>query len=161
MQSNHELLLRGTAILPWHTFFGVFPRDHLPHTIPILSRQLPVSLIYNTDTANLGGTHWIAIVCFPNGYGEVFDSFGRAPSPKVARWMTQHCSRGWDYNQHSVQGPLTMLCGTYCLYYLLYRINTYPIIKSYSQFITKYFGFNNNDYIMQKFDTICLYLLLQ
>ena len=37
-------------------FAGVFARDETPH---LFDGQ---SMIVNTDTSNLGGTHWLAIV---------------------------------------------------------------------------------------------------
>ena len=148
MHTTNDLLQLGNSILRRNIFLGVFPQDGLPHAVPLHSRQQPVCLIYNTDTANLGGTHWIALICFPDGYGEIFDSFGRTPSTKTANWMRRHCTQGWNYNKHCVQGHLTTLCGLYCLYYLYHRIQNRHVVLA--QFIQQYFPLKHNDVMISK-----------
>ncbi len=144
MLTTNELLVLGHRLLP-DTFRGVYPRDLLPTNIPLKSREAPVCLIYNTDSSNLAGVHWACLICYPNGVGEVFDSFGQTPQPIVTRWMTRHCSKGWTYNQKRVQGLLSTLCGAYCLYYLYFRLQTN------CQTIDKLFPLNNNDVLINIF----------
>ena len=152
MRTTNDLLLLGHHLLPCGTFSGVYSREQLPRNISTQDRKQSMCLIYNTDTSNLAGIHWIAIICFPNGNGEVFDSFGRPPETNVGRWMTRHCSQGWTFNQRSVQGQLTTLCGTYCLYYLYYRI--YSTVSTMNAFTNMYFPQSNNDVLLTAFDKV-------
>ena len=100
-------------------FLGVYSRDYLPI---LSSKNVAAGFIVNTDTSNLPGTHWIACVLLPSGQGEVFDSFGQIPPTSIQVWMNRHCPRGWFYNTTCIQGPLTTLCGGYCLFYLYHRL---------------------------------------
>ena len=102
-------------------FLGVYSRDYLP-ILAISQNAAPLGFIVNTDTGNLPGTHWIACVLLPSGQGEVFDSFAQIPPSSLQLWMNKHCPRGWFYNTTCIQGPLTTLCGGYCLFYLYHRL---------------------------------------
>ena len=58
-------------------WLGVFARDELPD----LTREIrPWCLIFNTDSKNQPGTHWLALYAFSAGSIELFDSFGFSPS---------------------------------------------------------------------------------
>lgn len=103
-------------------FLGVLPLDQLPMRPP---RRRPYCFIVNLDPSYLPGTHWIAVYVGQNRRGEVFDSFGRFPPLSLSRWMTRNCY-GWTYNQRLLQGPLTTLCGVYCIYFLHMRCFVTP-----------------------------------
>lgn len=119
--STQELILSVRAdknLSP--LFVGVFPLNHLPVLHP--SHPLPLGFIVNTDTANLPGTHWLAVIVLPNQRGEFFDSFGQPPPPLIQLWLNKHCLRGWIASKEFIQGPLSTLCGAYCILYLHLRL---------------------------------------
>ena len=136
--------------LPNTDFIGVFSNNNLPQTNK--SSHTTMSLIVNTHTGNLGGEHWFALVCYPNGYGEVFDSYGLRPSPRIERWMNQYCNEGWLYQQRFLQGPLSTLCGYYCLYFLQRRLCMYPYLSPLTSFINKHFDWSTeqNDAMIKR-----------
>ncbi len=135
MLDDDELVQLSHSHLSPSTFLGVFSVNRLPEKLPHQTFHTPVCFIANTDTGNLAGKHWYAIAHYPNGYGEVFDSFGSRPSPTVERWMNRHCSDGWRFQTNFLQGPLSTLCGYYCIFFLKERLHTYPHLAPLQTFI--------------------------
>ena len=127
-------------------FLGVYSRDYLP--ILFNSTAATAGFIVNTDTSNLPGTHWIACVLLPDGRGEVFDSFGQIPPSSLQVWMNIHCPRGWFYNTTCIQGPITTLCGGYCLFYLYHRLVSSMTMQN---IITMLSNATNSDYVIYLF----------
>ena len=91
--------------------FGVYSIDHLP-----AGRQTSCMFIFNTDSSNLPGTHWIAVMV-KKGVGFVFDPFGHAPPARIAHWMNTR-NYQWSSNLRQLQSETSTLCGAYCLYFL-------------------------------------------
>ena len=119
MFSGQELTLlvsKSQHLSPY--FRGINSLDRLPTDV----RLPPLCFIMNTDAANLPGTHWLAVLVLADQRGEVFDSFGEPPPPRLQLWMNKHCPRGWTANKVFIQGPLSNVCGAYCLYYLYHRL---------------------------------------
>ena len=129
-------------------FLGVYALNQLPRSLNKPARALACGLIVNTDTNNLPGRHWIACLLLPHGRGEVFDSFGQLPPPRVQLWMNRHCPRGWTFNSTAIQSPLSTLCGGYCLYYLFERMVLKTPLKT---IICKLTFFSNGDSIIARF----------
>ena len=154
MLNSDELVELAHKHLSPGTFIGVYSIDRLPEKFPPQVTPYPVSLIINTDPSNLIGKHWYAMVYYPNSYGEVFNSFGTRPSARLERWMNRHCGRGWLYQNCFLQGPLTMLCGYYCIYFLKYRLPMYPHLSPLSSFIRRHFNIvstHENDQQIRKY----------
>lgn len=99
---------------------GVFPLDRLPMPPRRMDRYC---FIVNTDPANLPGKHWLAVYVSQRGHAEVFDSFAMLPPLRLQQWLLKYCKR-WTYNRRFVQGPLTTLCGAYCIFFLTKRCHT-------------------------------------
>lgn len=105
-------------------FLGVFPLNRLPK---LTERNKFCCLIVNTDTSNLPGKHWLAVFLTFNRYrrrGEVFDSYGRPPPFLLQKWLNKTVRIPWTFNKRLVQGPLTTLCGAFCVYFLDKRCAT-------------------------------------
>ena len=95
-------------------FLGVFPIDKLPKN-PIPTKLM--KLIANLDPANLGGSHWVAMLV-NNGQGLYFDSFGRLPPMEAQQWLTLNSTQ-WSWNPMIVQLPSdNILCGHLCIAFL-------------------------------------------
>lgn len=132
-------------------FLGVFAIDQLPSILPKHSDNTShYCFIVNTDPSHLPGKHWIA-VWFSGKQGEVFDSYGRPPPARLQCWLTKHC-RHWTYCKRFIQGPLTMLCGVYCIF-MLHRRCTNTANLNFKQIVDLEFGeiASLNDDKMQKF----------
>lgn len=99
-------------------FLGVFPVNKLPGRIPPIPTEL--KLVVNTDSDNLEGQHWIAILRKSDGHVEIFDSFGQFPSSEVQLWASKHGTH-WVHNTKCIQPATSTLCGVYCCMFLMSR----------------------------------------
>jgi len=84
--TSDELQKLANKILD-ETFQGVFPLDLLPR-----KKSTNTMFIINTDTSNLPGSHWIAVVV-RNNEAYCFDPLGFPPPLKLAYWMNQHATK--------------------------------------------------------------------
>lgn len=90
---------------------GVYPVD----SVRVLSGGSR-AYIFNTDPSWKGGEHWVAVfVGAPSGAVEYFDSYGRPPPPQLK------LGGSYVWNRRRLQGPLEIICGLYCLYFLRHR----------------------------------------
>ena len=124
-------------------FRGVFSRDDLPSEI-----NEPEVGIINLDSKIGPGTHW---VCYRNDdkdLCEYFDSFGLLMPNDVLKYL-QTSGEKIIYSTDEIQERDSVLCGYWCLYYLLERQNGRSIIQilhntafdpnDKSKFIIRYF----------------------
>lgn len=99
-------------------FEGVFASNNLP-----TGNNPNRSFIINTDSKNLPGQHWIAVIIRDN-VGYVFDSLSMIPPPlRLTNWMNQRYHQ-WNYNKRRVQPIDSTLCGVYCIHFLYYVLNS-------------------------------------
>ena len=126
-----------------NTFLGVCAEDELKS----VTLKRPCAIIVNTDPSSEDGTHWTAIYLTQKSTGEFFDSSGEKPDEPVRIFLDHHASAGWKYSCRRVQGPLSTLCGAYCLQYLEKRSNSR---ESFSTILLKLFPFKNNDEIVRQ-----------
>lgn len=108
-------------------FYGLYPIDELPKSIP----HLPIFLVVNTHTHNLQGQHWKAIYIDEKRRGEIFDSLAQPTSNLLNRWMNRF-TRKWTTNRKVYQHANSTTCGAYTLYFILKRLN-YPSLDSFTQ----------------------------
>ena len=112
-------------------FLGVFPLNELPRQV----ERRPAFLIVNTQTADLPGLHWLCLLLFDDGRGEVFNSVGQPPPSAVAQWMNV-MTRVWTYNSETYQSPGTATCGAYCIYVVLHRLQHSTLSQTLQPFTT-------------------------
>ena len=95
-------------------FRGVFSKDVLPTQIK--NKECG---IVNLDN-NIGpGTHWVAYRNIDR-FCEYFDSFGLMMPSEVKKYMTTS-GKQLEYSGDEIQERDSVLCGYWCLYYLLER----------------------------------------
>lgn len=132
-------------------FLGVFAMDQLPSSLPRNDDANGYCLIVNTDPASLPGTHWLAVWIDPTKreMGEVFDSYGRPPPLPLQKWLGKF-TRKWTYSKRFVQGPISLLCGIYCLF-VLHRKCHYG--QSFNETVDKQFTdvADKNDFLMLQY----------
>ena len=112
--SNFDLINWVNQLSIKH-FRGVFSRDDLPDRI-----NEPEVGIINLDSKIGPGTHW---VCYRNDDGnlcEYFDSFGLTMPTEVLKYL-QTSGEKIIYSTDEIQERDSVLCGYWCLYYLLER----------------------------------------
>ena len=141
MYTTEELNAMGNYYFP-NSFMGVYPRL----SIPLIRKNVSKfqCFIINTDTKNLPGSHWVAIIIHPFALKtDYFDSFGDAP---IVPLPVDHL---W-YNQIQVQPITSTLCRLYCIYFLYYRLLYYDIHPT--QLITRIFNcthlYKNKKYVL-------------
>ena len=135
-------------------FQGIYPVDLLPKTV----KQFPAAFVANTDESIEDGEHSVAFY-FPNDKeGGFFYSYGNSAhtlDQRFVQFMIRIC-RGYQsftYNCKRLQGPVSNVCGHYCIYYIAHRARGYTGTSTiehlgpdslYSDFIVKNFCKNLN-----------------
>ena len=123
---------------------GIYSRDGLPNKIK------KESGIINLDDIQGPGTHW---VCYRNinNVVEYFDPFGLIMPNEALKYFNTASPSGKQivYSIDEIQNRNTVLCGYWCLYYLLERQRGNSILdvihnphfdSDNSDFIREYFG---------------------
>lgn len=131
---------------------GIYASDTVPEKIS----ALPTCYIMNTDPISLPGTHWIAVYLSLYGQHEFFDSYGR-PQSSVVPNLRQPSAGTWQENRVPLQGPLSITCGQYCLYYLSERCAGRQMNEIVSDFSCTQDQIENdrmiNEYINSRYNT--------
>ena len=98
-------------------FLGVYPSDLLPHSI----QQQAGTVIINSDSHTLKGSHWFAIHFQPKASkAYYFYSYGHPPfNSNIQSFLRWNCTV-WDYNTAQLQGPSSVVCGKNCCLLALY-----------------------------------------
>ena len=115
---------------------GIYNRDGLPHKI-----RKECGII-NLDDMEGAGTHWF---CYRNldSMVEYFDPFGLI-MPNEARAYFHTSGKHIFYSMGEIQNRSTVLCGYWCLYYLLERQQSSDILDKIHN---PHFDSDNSDFI--------------
>jgi len=95
-------------------FRGVFSRDELPKKI-----RKECGII-NLDSQIGAGTHWVAYRNIDDHVCEYFDSFGLMMPTDVKKYLSKS-GKTVLISGDEIQERDSVLCGYWCLYYLLER----------------------------------------
>lgn len=125
-------------------FLGVFARDN----IPLKSIHYPCAFIVNTMPHTHEGEHWVAVYKNDENIGCFFDSFGMNPRHEEFLDCMSFC-KDWDYNSTAFQSPFTTVCGQYCIFFLLHKMNGYSLLDI-SQFL-EHNEFESGDMLVHQF----------
>ena len=120
--SNFDLL-NWVKKLGIKHFRGIYSRDSLPMKI----LQYEVGII-NLDTQLGPGTHWVAYRNIDSNNCEYFDSFGLIMPNKVKKYLMTSNKQIY-YSGDEIQERDSVLCGYWCLYYLLERQKGIPMLN--------------------------------
>ncbi|CAH3040296.1 unnamed protein product [Porites lobata] len=96
-------------------FRGIYSRDGLPHKI---KKECG---IINLDDITGPGTHWVCYRNGKSGFYEYFDPFGLIMPNEVLDYFHTGPVKPIVYSMDEIQNRSTVLCGYWCLYYLLER----------------------------------------
>ena len=103
-------------------FRGIYSKDVLPDRI----KRNEVGII-NLDSQIGPGTHWVVYRNNKNG-SEYFDSFGLIMPNEVMKYL-MISGKQIFYSGDEIQERDSVLCGYWCLYYLLERQKGVPILN--------------------------------
>lgn len=97
---------------------GVFASNEISY----IQLQPSTGFIANTDVKQLPGKHWVAFYYNENKVLEIFDSFGYTLS-QLSVYFNELMSRYTftSANKMQLQSEKTLVCGQYCLFYLMSR----------------------------------------
>ena len=119
--SNFDLL-NWVKKLGIKHFRGIYSRDALPPKI--LKDEVG---IVNLDSRIGPGTHWVAYRNGKNG-AEYFDSFGSIMPSEIQKYLSTSGKQIF-YSGDEIQERDSVLCGYWCLYYLLERQKGVPMLS--------------------------------
>ena len=119
--SNFDLL-NWVKQLGIKHFRGVYSRDALP--TKILTNEVG---IINLDSEIGSGTHWVA---YRNGknVAEYFDSFGLIMPSEIQKYLSTSGKQIF-HSGDEIQERDSVLCGYWCLYYLMERQKGVPMLN--------------------------------
>ena len=115
--------------------YGVFASDEISD----ICLKPKTGLIANTDVKRLTGKHWVAFYLSENNILEVFDSFGSSIDQLSIYF--KHFLRKYskiEVSQKRLQSEDTAVCGQYCLFFLLLRVNGYSMREVLDMFSNNY-----------------------
>ena len=92
---------------------GIYSRDNLPNKI----HKLETGII-NLDDSMGGGSHWICYRNVDKQYCEYFDPFGLIMPNEIKNYL-KTSGKKMVYSSDEIQERDSVLCGYWCLYYLL------------------------------------------
>ena len=104
-------------------FRGVFSRDNLPKRI----RKEECGII-NLDDFSGPGTHRVCWRNIDENVCEYFDSFGLSVPFEIKEYLMKS-GKTLFYSPDEIQERLSVLCGYWCLYYLIERQNGKEIFE--------------------------------
>lgn len=110
---------------------GVYASDLLPENMYVY----PSAYIFNTDTSEMPGQHWIVAMCTTVNECEFYDTFGRSPLS-----FNIYISNFVDkciYNDIPVQKKYNATCGYHVLYYLLMKCIENKTLSEIVHFLNK------------------------
>ena len=108
-------LLQWVKQLGIKYFRGIYSRDNLPQKI----HRLETGII-NLDDSTGGGRHWIFYRNVDKQYCEYFDLFGLIMPNEIKNYL-KTSRKKIVYSSDEIQERDSVLCGYWCLYYLLER----------------------------------------
>jgi len=115
-------LLHWVKQLGIKNFRGIYSRDNLPDQI---SKECGT---INLDSQIGSGTHWVAYRNFDK-YCEYFDSFG-LKMPSEGKTYLSTSGKQVVYSGDEIQERDSVLCGYWCLEYLLERERVRSVLET-------------------------------
>ena len=123
-------------------FRSIYSRDRLPDHI----RKKECSII-NLDSIKGSGTHWICYTNIDKQMVEYFDPFGLIMPHDILHYLDTS-GKKVIYSQDEIQNRDTVLCGYWCLYYLIEKQKGKSILDVIHH---KDFDHDNSDFIKDYF----------
>lgn len=143
-----QALSRDNYVRPM--FAGVFALDMLP------SETEKSAFVINLDPSDKPGSHWVSVFLDKvNSTAIYFDSYGdksKIPS-EITLFLRQNCI-SYSTNCKMYQGPCSITCGHYCLYFLYHKCRGVPFQDILKDFRPNDFEFNDSkviDFVDRKF----------
>jgi hypothetical protein len=106
-------------------------------------------LTQEEEKSLLPGTHWVAYYIPKQGNCEYFDSLGLPPPEEVIQYLKK-AHRSITYSSFTIQSKESVLCGYYCVLFLIERLNKISYLDFLYQFHLTGERLERNDVILLK-----------
>lgn len=117
-------------------FIGVFPIDLIPKSLAPKS-----ALIFNRDTSEMNGSHWICLVRgFENDY-QIFDSLSTKFDEIYPYFKFRKAV--YYFNSNAFQESNSNTCGLFSCYFLIHRLMNLEV--SYNELLSEIFVENKSE----------------
>ena len=123
-------------------FRSIYSRDRLPDQI----RKKECGII-NLDSIEGQGTHWVCYRNIDKLVVEYFDPFGLIMPHEISHYLSKS-GKKIVFSQDEIQNRDTVLCGYWCLYYLIERQKGKSILEVIHH---EKFDEDNSDFIQDYF----------
>ena len=140
-------ILVGNPVTAPH-FCGVISHDQL--------NKLPTRLqqgfyVCNTDDSTGPGEHWVTVSWFQGQESEFFDSLAKSPTEYSINFTNFLINNGPQYKMSTmrIQGPHSIKCGEFCLFYAYHRCKGYTLNDIVTMFSKTHFALN--DFKVERF----------
>ncbi len=100
---------------------GVYASDMLPKDV-----KKPAALVINDEPHDQPGNHWYALYLPNNKQSIFFDSYGRKPPENILKFLSCNSAK-YIYNKKTLQDMSSIVCGQYCILFLLFAINKFKL----------------------------------
>ena len=143
-QTLHQVIKQDPHAAP--LFEEVFAADTLPRYV----NKKPSYYIINSDPISKPGRHWLALTIDWHGNAEYFDSYGFPPHTLEHRKFLDRHSKSSRHNHVELQAFDSVVCGQYCIMYLLHKAHGYSL----PDFVNMYFTndrHKNDKYVDEMF----------
>ena len=109
----------------------------------VLPWHLPASYVFNTDSSDGPGEHWICFFIDSDKGVDYMDSFGTVPLNKIYNWLMTHGFGPVRFNRKWLQHPTSSICWAYSIYFLATRSRGLSLVDILKRF--KSYDFDRND----------------
>ena len=123
-------------------FRSIYSRDRLPDQI----KKKECGII-NLDSIEGQGTHWVCYRNIDKLMVEYFDPFGLIMPHEISHYFSKS-GKKIVFSQDEIQNRDTVLCGYWCLYYLIERQKGKSILEV---ILHEDFDHDNSDFIKDYF----------
>ena len=76
----------------------------------VLPLRLPASYVFNTDTSEGPGEHWVCFFIHSDRTVDYMDSYGTAPWDKIYQWLIKHGFGPVRFNKKWLQHCTSSIC---------------------------------------------------
>lgn len=125
---------------------GIFAQDDLANMKKVSGKS---AMIVNVGMENSTVGHWVAI--YRGECTEFFDPLGKPPmhySPIIDSFLSNGDKEPYIYSQTPLQGPNSIFCGQFVLYFLYYKCHGHAYHNILDTFTN---NFIVNDEMVMKF----------
>ena len=96
-----------------------FQRD-VHQRLPPVAQNVCTCILHHQHKTERSGEHWLTVYRHHNQTAVYFDSFGLSPDQiTIIKFMKKHTVK-WFYSMKMLQNSLTVVCGEYCVVFLLH-----------------------------------------